>query len=273
MAVYAIGDIQGCYDALQRLLEKIRFDPAKDKLWFCGDLVNRGGQSLEALRLLHGLDPHITCVLGNHDLSLLAIGERREDEQRKVNPDLQRVLFAEDARPLLSWLRHRPLFHVDEAVGFAMVHAGLAPRWTIAIARRRAREVEERLRSKNYAKTFRSMYGNHPACWTPELNGVERTRTIINVLTRLRFCDRDGKFALNDKGAPGTQAKGYWPWFDAPNHAPRHLPIVFGHWSALGLYRGSGVYGIDTGCVWGGKLTALELGPEPIVHQVAGLEK
>lgn len=270
MAVYAIGDIQGCHDPLARLLDKLRFDPAVDQLWFCGDLVNRGGQSLEVLRLVHGLRERCTVVLGNHDLSLLAIAERDEVDQRKVNPELQRVLFAEDRAPLLDWLRGCRLFHADPAVGFAMVHAGLAPRWTLSLAAKRAREVEQRLAGKNPDRLLKQMYGNKPAGWSPKLEGIERLRAIINVMTRMRYCDRRGRIAFDEKGPPGTQKPGAYPWFEVPGVVRRELPIVTGHWSTLGLMIGMGVYAIDTGCVWGGKLTALELGPEPRLIQVDG---
>ena len=270
MATYAIGDVQGCHDPLRRLLDKLKFDPGRDRLWFCGDLVNRGGQSLEVLRLVRSLDAVSTVVLGNHDLSLLTIAERKEADQRKVNPDLQRVLFADDREPLVSWLRHRPMMHVDPALGYALVHAGLAPKWTIALAQKRAREVETRLRGKNYRKLMRQMYGNKPAAWSPTLEGMDRLRAIINVMTRLRFCDVRGRIAFDEKGPPGTQTPGLYPWFEVPGQVRRELRVVTGHWSTLGLLIGMGVYGIDTGCVWGGKLTALELGPEPRVIQVDG---
>lgn len=270
MSTYAIGDVQGCHDPLRRLLDKLKFDPGRDRLWFCGDLVNRGGQSLEVLRLVRSLDAVSTVVLGNHDLSLLTIAERKEADQRKVNPDLQRVLFADDREPLVSWLRHRPMMHVDPALGYALVHAGLAPKWTIALAQKRAREVETRLRGKNYRKLMRQMYGNKPAAWSPKLEGMDRLRAIINVMTRLRFCDVRGRIAFDEKGPPGTQTPGLYPWFEVPGQVRRELRVVTGHWSTLGLLIGMGVYGIDTGCVWGGKLTALELGPEPRVIQVDG---
>jgi len=269
MSTYAIGDVQGCYDALSRLLEKIRFDPAVDRLWFCGDLVNRGGQSLETLRLIYSLRIHCTVVLGNHDLSLLAIAERREDEQRRVNADLQRVLFAPDQEPMLTWLRQQKLLHVDRTLGFAMVHAGLAPKWTLKIAEARAREVESRLHSDGYRKIFKSMYGDKPI-WTPKLTGPERDRAIINVFTRMRYCSPSGRIAFEEKGRPGTQKPGLYPWYEVPGHAPRELPVVCGHWSTLGLFMGVGIYGIDTGAVWGGKLTAMELGQELRLHQVDG---
>jgi bis(5'-nucleosyl)-tetraphosphatase (symmetrical) len=269
MATYAIGDVQGCHDALVRLLDKIRFDPAVDRLWFCGDLVNRGGQSLETLRLIHSLRIHCTIVLGNHDLSLLAIAQRREEEQQRTNTDLRRVLFADDAPVLLEWLRKQKLLHVDRELGFAMVHAGLAPRWSIKIAEARAHEVEARLQGDGFRKMLKAMYGDKPT-WHPKLQGVDRDRAIINVFTRLRYCSPNGRIAFEEKGRPGTQKPGLYPWFSVPGHAPRELPIVCGHWSTLGLFMGLGVYGIDTGAVWGGQLTALELGQELRLHQVAG---
>ena len=274
MATYAIGDIQGCHDALQRLLEAIRFDPVRDHLWFCGDLVNRGGQSLETLRLIHSLDIHSTVVLGNHDLSLLSIAQRKKADQRKVNADLARVLFAEDGEMLLDWLRRRPLLHVDRERGWMMLHAGLAPKWTVKIAENRAREVERVLHGKQYDKLFRGMYGDRPD-WSPELKGIERYRAIVNIFTRMRFCTPQGRIAYDHKGPPGTQRSGLYPWFGVPGRVERELRIVCGHWSTLGLFMGLGVHAIDTGAVWGGKLTALELTPPgepPRVIQVAGRE-
>jgi bis(5'-nucleosyl)-tetraphosphatase (symmetrical) len=270
MATWAIGDLQGCYGPTQRLLEKIGFDPASDRLWFCGDLVNRGGESLETLRLVHSLRDHCTSVLGNHDLSLLAIGERSPEEQRKVNPDLQRVLFAPDARDMLDWLREQPLVHADHGLGWMMVHAGLAPKWTTALALKHAGEVERKLRGDGYRKLLKNMYGDRPA-WSPGLTGMERDRAIINVFTRLRYCTPRGRIAFEEKGTPGTQQPGLYPWYAVPGRAPRELKIVCGHWSALGLFIGHGVHAIDTGAVWGGKLTALQLDTDELrVVQVAG---
>jgi bis(5'-nucleosyl)-tetraphosphatase (symmetrical) len=239
MAVWAIGDLQGCYGPTQRLLEKIGFDPTRDRLWFCGDLVNRGGESVETLRLVHSLRENVVSVLGNHDLSLLAIAERREEEQRKVNPDLQGVLFAHDRDVLLDWLRARPLLHADRALGWMMVHAGLAPKWTTAMAEKHAREVEQKLRG----------------------NGAHK----------LRYCSPRGRIAFEHKDAPGTQPPGLYPWYEVPGRAERDLRIACGHWSTLGLFIGHGVHALDTGAVWGGKLTALQLDSEDLrVVQVPG---
>ncbi len=270
MTTWAIGDLQGCYDPLQRLLERIKFDPAADRLWFCGDLVNRGGQSLETLRLVHSLRAQSVVVLGNHDLSLLAIGERRPEEQRKVNADLQRVLFAEDAREMLDWLRMQPLVHADRDLGWMMVHAGLAPKWTTQLAQKHANEIEHKLRGDEFRKLLKNMYGDRPA-WSPRLTGMERDRAIINVFTRLRYCSPRGRIAFEEKGAPGTQQPGLYPWYEVPGRAQRDLKIVCGHWSTLGLFIGHGVHAIDTGAVWGGKLTALQLDTDELrLAQVAG---
>lgn len=272
MAVWAIGDLQGCYGVTQRLLEKIRFDPAQDRLWFCGDLVNRGGESLETLRLVHSLREHSVVVLGNHDLSLLAISERTADDQRKVNQDLQRILFADDRDTLIDWLRHRPLLHSDRALGWMMIHAGLAPKWTTGHAEKHAQEIERRLRSDGRRKLLRNMYGDYPA-WSPALRGVERERAIINIFTRMRYCSTRGRIAFNEKGAPGTQVSGLYPWYEVPGRVERDLKIVCGHWSTLGLFIGHGVHAIDTGAVWGGKLSALQLDTDELrLVQVLGRE-
>ncbi|MEX1829369.1 symmetrical bis(5'-nucleosyl)-tetraphosphatase [Luteibacter aegosomatis] len=264
MAVYAIGDVQGCYPELQRLLEKIRFDPANDRLWFCGDLVNRGGESLATLRLIHSLREQSVITLGNHDLSLLAIGQRREDAQARVNPELREVLFADDAPVLLEWLRMQKLLHHDETLGWTMVHAGLAPSWTLRQAQRAALEVERELGGPRYQRLLKNLFGNRPPGWTNRLQGVERHRAAINTLTRMRYCDVNGRIDFEGKGTPGTQKPGMYPWFEVPGMRRRETKIVCGHWSALGRFAGLGVYAIDTGCVWGGQLTAMRIdGEEP----------
>ena len=270
MSVWAIGDLQGCYDATQRLLERLRFDPAVDTLWFCGDLVNRGGQSLETLRLVHSLRANSVVVLGNHDLSLLAIGERTPDEQRKVNADLQRIVLADDRDELLTWLRMQKLAHVDRELGWMMIHAGLAPKWTTSLAEKHAKEVEQQLHGDGYRRLFRSMYGDKPN-WSPQLAGPDRSRAIINLFTRMRYCTPRGRMAIEEKGAPGTQAQGLYPWYEVPGRAQRDLKIVCGHWSTLGLMIGHGVHAIDTGAVWGGKLSALQLDTDELrLVQVPG---
>ena len=264
MATWAIGDIQGCHDELSRLLEKIRFDTAHDKLWFCGDLVNRGGQSLQVLRLVKSFGERAIAVLGNHDLSLLAVAERNEEDQATVNPELREVLFAPDRNELLGWLRACPLVHADRDLDFMLVHAGLAPQWNVEQAERAAREVERKLRGESARQLLLSMFGNKPDRWHPRLQGMERLRAAINVLTRMRYCDVRGRIAYREKGMPGTQKPGLYPWFEVPGRATRGIRIVCGHWSTLGRFQGMGIHAIDGGCVWGGELIALRLdGDEP----------
>ena len=259
MAVWAIGDLQGCHDELVALMARIQFDPQRDVLWFCGDLVNRGGQSLQVLRTVKALGDRAVVVLGNHDLSLLAIAERRREDQAKVNPELREVLFAPDRDELLDWLRQCPLLHVDRDLGHGLLHAGLSPRWTIEQAESCAREIESRLRGSGYQSLLKQLFGNNPDTWSPRLRGIDRLRAGINVFTRMRYCDLRGRIAFSDKGPPGTQRAGLYPWFEVPGVAKRELHLIFGHWSALGLCHGMGVTALDTGCVWGGSLTAMRV--------------
>jgi bis(5'-nucleosyl)-tetraphosphatase (symmetrical) len=202
-------------------------------------------------------------------MSLLAIAQRSEADQNKVNPDLHRVLFSPERDALIGWLTGQKLFHVDRTLGFAMVHAGLSPKWTLDMASAHAREVEKILQSDQAARHLKAMYGNLPI-WSPKLNGTDRFRAIINIFTRMRYCTPNGRIGFEEKGKPGTQQPGFYPWFSTPGHAQRDLPIVCGHWSTLGLFMGLGIYAIDTGAVWGGTLTALELGPSLRIHQVPG---
>ncbi|MEO5559514.1 MAG: symmetrical bis(5'-nucleosyl)-tetraphosphatase [Dokdonella sp.] len=262
MATWAIGDIQGCHDELTRLIDKLRFDRTVDSLWFCGDLVNRGGQSLAVLRLIKSLGPNVVVSLGNHDLSLLAIAERKREDQARVNPELREILFAPDRDELLNWLRKQNLLHVDRTLGFALVHAGLFPRWTIEQALEVAREIEDKLRSEGYRRLMKQLFGNKPDLWTPKLRGIDRWRAGINVLTRMRYCDVRGRIAFSDKGTPGTQRPGLYPWYEVPGQIKRDIRVVCGHWSTLGRFSGLGVHAIDTGCVWGGSLTALRIDSE-----------
>ncbi|MEO6967112.1 MAG: symmetrical bis(5'-nucleosyl)-tetraphosphatase [Rhodanobacteraceae bacterium] len=264
MAVYAIGDVQGCYPELRRLLDRLRFDPASDELWFCGDLVNRGGESLEVLRLVHGIRDRCIVALGNHDLTLLAIAQRDPQARSHTNPDLRRVLEADDCAMLLDWLRAQKLIHHDGALGFTLVHAGLAPSWTLKEALRCGREVERALASPTHRQLLKHLFGDRPAYWSSKLHGNERLRAAINIMTRMRYCDARGRIDFESKGRPGTQRAGLYPWFEVPGMKARETRIVCGHWSALGRFAGLGVYAIDTGCVWGGQLTALRLdGDEP----------
>ncbi|MEP7184922.1 MAG: symmetrical bis(5'-nucleosyl)-tetraphosphatase [Rhodanobacter sp.] len=259
MATYAIGDVQGCYPELQRMLEKLRFDTAQDQLWFCGDLVNRGGQSLDTLRLIHSLREYSVVTLGNHDLSLLAIAQRRPDAQARVNPELREVLFSSDAPVLFEWMRSQKLLHHDEKLNWTMVHAGLAPMWTLRQALRAAQDVERELSSPRHPRLLRNLFGNRPAVWSSRLQGLDRHRATINTLTRMRYCDVNGRIDFDAKDIPGTQKPGLYPWFSTPGMRRRDTQIVCGHWSALGRFAGLGIHAIDTGCVWGGQLTALRL--------------
>ena len=260
MAVYAIGDVQGCYDELLALLERISFDPAADKLWFVGDLVNRGPQSLQVLRFVKGLGDAAQCVLGNHDLHMLAVAAGHERYGR--HDTFQDVLTAPDRDELLDWLRRWPLLHHDRATGFTMIHAGLPPQWDLAQACACAAEVEAALRGPAYAEFLGQMYGDEPLIWSDTLRGVARLRFITNCFTRLRFCDAEGRLALHEKGPPGSQPAPYLPWFEVPDRKSRDLKIVCGHWSALRGYAAQGVYALDTGCVWGGRLSARRLDAE-----------
>ena len=262
MATWAIGDVQGCHDELIRLIDKIAFDPARDTLWFCGDLVNRGGQSLQVLRTIKALGDSAIVVLGNHDLSLLAIAQRKREDQARVNPELREVLFAPDHDELLTWLRTRKLVHVDRELGFLLVHAGLFPRWSTQQAEAIAHEIEDKLHGEAHRRLLKQMFGNKPDLWTPRLHGIDRWRAAINVFTRMRYVDVRGRIAFGAKGKPGTQKPGLYPWFAVPGVVERDLRIVCGHWSMLGRFAGLGVYALDTGCVWGGALTAMRLDGE-----------
>lgn len=259
MAIYAIGDVQGCYDALLLLLKKTGYKPDHDQLWFAGDLVNRGPKSLDTLRFVK---QHASaCVLGNHDLHLLA-GTAREKFRRKKD-SLDEVFDAPDREELIDWLRQQPLLHHDTASGYAMVHAGLPLQWDLHQAKHCAQEVEAVLRSDSYTDFFDHMYGNQPDIWSDDLDGWDRLRFITNCFTRLRYCSKEGHLALDEKGPPGTQGHGLRPWFKWKHRKSRDINIIFGHWSTLGAYDGNNVHALDTGCLWGGKLTALKLGSDP----------
>jgi len=259
MAVYAIGDLQGCLDSFQELLDRLALCTG-DSIWLTGDLVNRGPQSLETLRYVKSLDSLAVTVLGNHDLHLLALDAGRFAD--KPNPTLQPILNADDREELLHWLKNRPLFHVDDRIGWGMAHAGIHPAWNIDLASDLAREAEAVLSGSDFADFMGHMYGNHPDNWDPGLSGYDRIRFIVNVFTRLRFCADDGRMDFIHKGPVGSQGEGLHAWFDQiPDGALSHR-LVFGHWSALGRGGSSSCFGIDTGCLWGGRLTALRLDHE-----------
>ena len=257
MAVYAIGDVQGCDEELGQLLERLRFKADRDRLWFVGDLVNRGPRSLQVLRRVRALRENAIVVLGNHDLHLLAVA-RSNGRRLKDGDTLGDVLDAPDRETLLDWLEALPLFHHDEKLGVAMVHAGLVPQWDVAKARTLAAEVEAALRD-DAASLYEHMYGDKPDRWSESLAGYERLRFIVNCMTRLRFCTPDGRVNLKIKGAPGEAKSPYTPWFAVPGRASARVPIVCGHWSTLGVHLKDNVRAIDAGCVWGGALCALRL--------------
>jgi bis(5'-nucleosyl)-tetraphosphatase (symmetrical) len=252
MSTYAIGDVQGCFDELQELLARIGFQPSSDRLWFVGDLVNRGPKSLEALRFVRSLGERAVVVLGNHDLHLVA--QFAGVERRRKSDTFDDVLNAPDAAELVAWLRTRPMLHVEGR--HAMVHAALLPQWSISQAASLAREVEQALAGPGYREFLANMYGNHPERWDDSLAGWDRLRTIVNVMTRLRFCTAEGRMELRSSGAQPPQ--GFAPWF-AVRPVRDEPALLCGHWSALGLRLAERVALLDSGCVWGGALTALRL--------------
>jgi len=268
MATYAIGDIQGCYDELQRLLERLNFDPAHDQLWFVGDLVNRGPKSLEVLRFIMALGDSAVSVLGNHDLHLLALAHGNPRHKRSSN--LNEVLAAPDRDELIDWLRHRPLLHRDKTLAFTMVHAGLPPQWSMKTARACAREVEKVLRGDAHKDYFLNMYGNEPHLWDEKLQGMDRWRFITNCFTRLRYCSPDGSLQLQIKGISRIDSPKHVPWFAHPDRASRKKRILFGHWSTLGYHISHNTWALDSGCLWGGLLTALRIDPHAMQLPCSG---
>jgi bis(5'-nucleosyl)-tetraphosphatase (symmetrical) len=267
---YAVGDLQGCDEELRALLGRLNFSADRDQLWFVGDLVNRGPASLATLRQVHALRDNAAVVLGNHDLHLLALACGAD--RRRSSDTLDEVLAAPDREVLLEWLLTRPLAHAQGTD--LMVHAGVVPQWTVALTLTLAAEVGAALRRDPRA-LFEHMYGNEPERWDERLAGAARLRFTINVLTRLRLCTADGRVELSVKGEPPPPPSPLRPWFLHAQRASRSARIIFGHWSALGLVQGHGVVGLDTGCVWGGALTALDLdsdGP-PLALPCAGYQR
>ena len=254
MATFAVGDIQGCHDALQRLLEEVRFRPAADRVWLTGDLVNRGPESLRVLRWARALGDRAVVVLGNHDLHLLAVAHGAG--KARASDTLRQVLEAPDGAELLDWLRGRSLMHYED--GFAMVHAGLLPEWSVPQALDLAREVEAELRESPRG-LFESMYGDEPSRWSDALGGADRHRVIINAMTRMRMLTRSGEMSLSYTGVPSQAPAGLVSWFDVPGRASAGTTIVCGHWAALGLVLRPDLLALDTGCVWGRQLTAVRL--------------
>lgn len=267
MATYAIGDLQGCLTPLQQLLRQIAFDPAKDRLWFTGDLVNRGPQSLETLRFVRELGDRAITVQGNHDLHLLAVangfGKARADDT------LTDILEAPDREALLEWLRYRPMLHIKDE--YVLVHAGLLPSWDVAQARTLASEVEEQLRGPAYRDFLAQLYGSKPDRWNEGLRGMERWRVVVNAMTRMRFCSSDGVMEFQTKGEARNAPSGFMPWFDVPDRASGTSTIVFGHWSALGFMERPNLLSLDSGCVWGGHLTAVRLDDRRVFQCACGV--
>jgi bis(5'-nucleosyl)-tetraphosphatase (symmetrical) len=266
MALYLIGDLQGCNEALQRLLRKLDFSASRDTAYVLGDLVNRGPDSLAVLRSLQGLGDAAQCLLGNHDLNLLGIRHGLRKPHR--SDTLQQVLDAPDCEALLDWLRHRRMAIHEH--GWLMVHAGVLPQWSAAQTMALAGEVEQALRGPDLAGFLKNMYGNTPQQWQDDLAGPERLRVIVNALTRMRFCSADGVMEFASSGGSQTAPPGYLPWFEVPGRKTASLPVAFGHWSTLGsetVAAGSGLVSntlpLDTGCVWGGCLSAARLGSTP----------
>jgi bis(5'-nucleosyl)-tetraphosphatase (symmetrical) len=264
MTLYAIGDIQGCARSFEALLKRIDFNRQRDHLWLVGDLVNRGPDSVEVLRRVRDLGTSASCVLGNHDLHLLATvaGVRTMAGTDTFND----VLAAADADALIDWLRDLPLIVRDPLAKRVLVHAGIPPDWKIRHAVEAAGEVENLLADHRWRKALRAMYGDVPAEWAPDLSPGDRRRFTINALTRMRFCTRTGGLDFRNSGPPGSQLSGLKPWFDFPKRRARKWHIVFGHWSALGILRRKNLTALDSGCVWGRELTAVPLDPpgEPI---------
>jgi bis(5'-nucleosyl)-tetraphosphatase (symmetrical) len=255
MAIYVIGDVQGCNDALQRLVDRIRFDPASDRLWFVGDLVNRGPDSLKVLRYIKSLETSAVVVLGNHDLFLLAIAEGIATPSPQDT--LQAIFAAPDRDELLEWVRRQRLLYRERQ--FVLVHAGILPQWSIDDAEKLAHEVETGLRSPSYTEVLRALYPSKSLQWSPTLTGPTRLATIIKVLTRLRACSADGLMESSYSGPPDHIPAGFHPWFRIEPREPRDMTIICGHWASMGLHCEKHLLAIDSGCVWGRQLTAIRL--------------
>ena len=255
MSTYAIGDLQGCFATLQALLKKISFNATRDRLWFVGDLVNRGPLSLECLRFIASLGDRATTVLGNHDLHLLAVAEGIKESGKRDT--LQEILDAPDRAALLSLLRQQPLLHTENE--FVLLHAGLLPQWDLPLAKALADDVARALRGADYRTFLKNMYGNTPAQWRDDLHGMERLRITVNAMTRMRVLESDGTMNLAFKGELIARPAGTTPWFEHCHVSFEGQTILAGHWSALGLFLAPGFVGLDSGCAWGQTLTAMRL--------------
>ena len=262
MATYAIGDIQGCYHAFQALLARVQFNLKQDNLWLVGDIINRGSGSLEVLRWCYQHQDNIKIVLGNHDLHALAVAHSIKPAHK--GDTLQALLDAPDSDMLMTWLRYQPLIVSNDE--YVMVHAGLLPQWQINDAFSYAQEVEYVLQSTKYKDFLRDMYGNTPNVWHDDLAGMERLRAITNAMTRMRICTQAGELEFDFKGEMKDIPSGYIPWFDVPARQTQAANIICGHWSALGLQQRTNIHALDTGCLWGGKLTAMCLETKAITQ-------
>ena len=268
MALYLIGDLQGCDDALQRLLEQLDFSPSRDTIFLLGDLVNRGPASALVLRRLMGYGHAARSLLGNHDLHLLAAGHGIRPPHRLDT--LQAVLEAPDRAAMLDWVAHQRMAMYETLKGqtILMVHAGVLPEWSAAQTMALAAEVEAVLQGPNLAAFLGQMYGNTPTQWNDALQGMERLRMIVNVLTRLRFCSADGHMEFDSKEGAGNSPEGYMPWFEVPGRRTAGTTVAFGHWSTLGWLGRRDLLSLDTGCVWGGSLSALKIGISPADNEL-----
>lgn len=266
MTCYAIGDLQGCYGAFMQLLDKLQFDPANDQLWLAGDLVNRGEDSLSVLRLLKELDNSVSCVLGNHDISLLAM----HYGLLKRHPSLKKIFKASDREELIAWLESQPMIQIDKKRKICMTHAGLPPKWKVKEAQAYSQEIEQQLQGSNTAEWLSNVYGDKPKQWKKSLEGYDRHCYIINAFTRMRFLKGNGQLTFKLKNSPYSNKKPnkqnnnqdyrkYIPWFEHPDRKSINYQLIFGHWASLGLYYSNNVIGLDTGCVWGGRLTAINM--------------
>jgi len=266
MATYAIGDVQGGYSHLRRLLDACAFDPSRDRLWLVGDLVNRGTESAAVLRFVKSLGSRAVAVLGNHDLHLLAVASGAK--KRRASDTLRDVLDAPDRDELLHWLRRRSMIHSDGH--YLMVHAGLLPQWSAEQAIALAREVETVLRGRNWRSFFSAMYGNQPDSWDNDLEGADRLRVIVNAMTRLRVATPEGAMDFSYSGNLEHTPAGLVPWFDLPDRGTEGITVVCGHWAALGLRLRDDLIAVDTGCLWGGRLTAVRLDDRKVFQVACG---
>ena len=256
MSIYVLGDIQGCYDEMRYLLDRVAFDPARDRVWFVGDLINRGPNNLHTLRYVKSLGKRAVIVLGNHDLHFLAVSHGIRKPMRKDT--FEDVLAASDCQEMVDWLRRLPLLHHDEKRNCVMIHAGLNPQWSLKKAKSLAREVHKQLRGNKYVEFLAHMYGDEPDCWHDDIKGFDRLLAITNYFTRLRYCKKNGQmeFAHKENVVP----RGFHPWFRHGRPKQEKLNILFGHWASLdGVTGVKNVYALDTGCVWGRKLTLIHL--------------